>query len=987
MTFQKKTSHPVAQGCQNTGGQTLDDVGELIKPITANNTPSSTVTFPVFEPSPKHVQPTPHIRGPHLPFRRISLPTAPSKLHRESMISVASFDSMPEDREAQVRSTPAVIRNVHPPRSGKSLSISTDSPRRRRRSHVPPKVANDTLLKRRRIIEEFYETERAYVDGLELIYSHFLTPIIASLDTSDPLLDRTTLTSIFSNFIDIWNLHRSFFSSLTTLLTTSAIPSSSTNGDLSETPPQLSPILLSHFPYLSLYNPFVTSFPTTISGLADLITPPSSTRANPKYSAGFATFLAEQESDSRCGKLKLRDWLLTIVQRCPRYLLLLKDLIGCTDEEDPEHAQLIAVHALVSKITLSLNTSLHTHAQTLALLSLQRATPNLPFQLIVPGRTLLKRGSLLQIEGSGQPREREFLLFSDCLIWLAGEEYERAQWKGDWGISRSGWGSGYTDTGSSLQPSTPESSSPSKDRPQMQKSRSKSEAELSLLKVPSRVTPEPELQEHSPTTPTRPSGKIGPRKSYHPSPNMISRRNPSTSGDERWVYKGRAELVDLEVIVTPPREEGEERKFEMLSPEGSFVLYTGTEEDRDDWCSAIRQAKAQLLVSLNATHPNSTLTSSSSTNHLRRSLQALPFPPTDERIATVRASKHDVKNAKGKAKHDHEPKERRRKVEHWVPAIWIPDEKTSEWVRLETEETPLQAMWATFFIADPNAKDDSSKPARACDACYETVFPLIDPVPGVPIDVTGTIHRKDVDSFPSLNSIPSWLSIPSLPVNAKPQVLMAIDREPSSPSSRIQHLPDPDHGENHGRIKARPVPNARPRSYNQLLEDFEQNENGRFDLLDAPLEEDDDEENGLVNEEDEGTLDLKRHSSRVSSTGKASTPSSPRKENTARRNKRFSLPAVALHTTNVTARTSALFGDVDGSQLGDGAVSPSRTNKRFSLVLGNSRSHSNGGRSQSETAAKPGIANSGIVASASKSDVGKSIAAGKLSELLGRRRE
>ena len=58
---------------------------------------------------------------------------------------------------------------------------------------------------------------------------------------------------------------------------------------------------------------------------------------------------AQQEADPRCGKLKLRDWLLTIVQRCPRYLLLLKDLISCTDPDNPEHAQLVAVHTLVSK--------------------------------------------------------------------------------------------------------------------------------------------------------------------------------------------------------------------------------------------------------------------------------------------------------------------------------------------------------------------------------------------------------------------------------------------------------------------------------------------------------------------------------------------------------------------------------------------------------------------------------------------------------------
>jgi hypothetical protein len=172
------------------------------------------------------------------------------------------------------------------------------------------------------------------VDGLDLIYSvcfivqnefwlliilqHFLTPIIASLETPQPLLRRSDLASVFSNFVDIWNLHRAFYASLSDLL-------SSSNVD----PPPLSPVLLSHFPYLSLYNPFVTAFPSTISSMVNLASPPTANHPNPHYSPAFAAYLLAREADPGCGKLKLRDWLLTIVQRCPRYLLLLKGLIEC----------------------------------------------------------------------------------------------------------------------------------------------------------------------------------------------------------------------------------------------------------------------------------------------------------------------------------------------------------------------------------------------------------------------------------------------------------------------------------------------------------------------------------------------------------------------------------------------------------------------------------------------------------------------------------
>ncbi|KAJ7777122.1 Dbl homology domain-containing protein [Mycena metata] len=635
---------------------------------------TNAVAFPVTGP-----QPTPRPRPPHLPFRRISLPSNINPRHRESVVSVASFESVVEEQPQRKR----VVR-----------TRGTDA----------------REVKRRNVIQEFYETERAYVDGLELIYDHFLTPIIASLDTPTPLLSRADLAAVFSNFVDIWNLHRAFYAALSALL--------SSNDD-----PPLAPLLLSHFPYLSLYNPFVTSFPAAIAAIAALTTP------NPQYNPVFAAYLREREADARCGKLKLRDWLLTIVQRCPRYLLLLKDLIGCTpppstpSSGNDEHTLLTRAHALVARITLTLNTSIHTHAQTLSLLALQRATPTLPFQLIVPGRRLVRRGALVHVPQEGNTagwagaergrREREFLLFDDCLVWLEKESYTSTSTT-PISTTPSGWAGGMGAGGGS----------PS--RPRMTRTRSKSEAELPVLASLASSSPSHSSSSahssanngnaNSPAHPTPkrtasalplPSSAVSklkrpPVRSTKTAPGGGSGGGASGGGSAhgqsheesggRWVYKGRAELVDLEVVVPVARggaeggegdsgeggdgEEREEgRRFEVLSPEGSFVVYADSEAERDAWTSAVRQTKAALFVSLNATHPDSTLTSSASTAHLRRSLQALPFPPSDERLLST------GKDGNGKGKKHSAKRERRGRVEHWVPAIWIPDEKTEGCMR------------------------------------------------------------------------------------------------------------------------------------------------------------------------------------------------------------------------------------------------------------------------------------------------------------------
>lgn len=181
------------------------------------------------------------------------------------------------------------------------------------------------------------------------------------------MLSRGDLTTIFSNFVDIWNLHRSLLSHLDEFFArtqpashpptsfddpmtsepssrASTRPNSIMSASSSDSHQQhhhaihdFLRILVSHFPYLSMYNPFVTAFPSSLSLLTALSTPPptllQSAFPRPTASAGpgirmyeprFAAWLKDKEADPSCRRLKLRDWMLTVIQRCPRYLLLIK---------------------------------------------------------------------------------------------------------------------------------------------------------------------------------------------------------------------------------------------------------------------------------------------------------------------------------------------------------------------------------------------------------------------------------------------------------------------------------------------------------------------------------------------------------------------------------------------------------------------------------------------------------------------------------------
>jgi hypothetical protein len=106
----------------------------------------------------------------------------------------------------------------------------------------------------------------------------------------------------------------------------------------------------------------------------------------------------------------------------------------------------------------------------------------------------------------------------------------------------------------------------------MTRTRSKSDADLSSLRTVDDDQDGDESMGPSPSTPTSPSKVARRRSLYHiepPPPPSIGKRNASI--DEKWVYKGRVDLVDIEVVVGSALEDN--RRFEVLSPGGSFAVY------------------------------------------------------------------------------------------------------------------------------------------------------------------------------------------------------------------------------------------------------------------------------------------------------------------------------------------------------------------------------------------------------------------------------
>lgn len=215
----------------------------------------------------------------------------------------------------------------------------------------------------------------------------------------------------------------------------------------------------------------------------------------------------------------------------------------------------------------------------MSLISLQKATPNLPFSLIVPGRTLIRRATMVKVDRGSDRRVRDILLFSDCLVWISrGGERE------DWGVLGEWASAGFETSQNVLRESLIFDSSSENQRRQWENRIFRLGTAIGHGAPPASalgVRQTGRLRSRSDADALPVAMRPSPSVNFLVSPDPSLLRTMATPRDEnaeeRWWYRGRAELLDIDVVVPPIiSSPGEEKMFEVMSPEGSFALYTGS---------------------------------------------------------------------------------------------------------------------------------------------------------------------------------------------------------------------------------------------------------------------------------------------------------------------------------------------------------------------------------------------------------------------------
>jgi len=134
-----------------------------------------------------------------------------------------------------------------------------------------------------------------------------------------------------------------------------------------------------------------------------------------KKNAHFRQFIEEAQNDPRCGGLQFVSFLIKPVQRICKYHLLLRELLKYeTDDEEKEALE--EVYENVLMLVNSINETKRAAENMSKIMSIQRRINVKNMELLQPGRSFVKEGSLLDITKPDNPFPVQLFLFNDLLI-------------------------------------------------------------------------------------------------------------------------------------------------------------------------------------------------------------------------------------------------------------------------------------------------------------------------------------------------------------------------------------------------------------------------------------------------------------------------------------------------------------------------------------------------------------------------------------------
>ena len=247
--------------------------------------------------------------------------------------------------------------------------------------------AKKEISMRRNIIMEIQSTEETYIDGLKTIVSVWQPRL-----TRSEKFTQDELAMMFKHFPVILQYHSLFLQQLK-----SKGYAFCTN---------ISDIFLEFAAFFKVSIPYISNYESLISLVS------AKRKVDPEL------FML---NDGR----ELSSFLITPVQRMPRYILFLRELLKATPVSHPDYPWLERASKQIQKVTENMDEATQQASNMNEIVELQQALSR-PLNIMCPGRTLLQVAIVSKAKKSGK-----IFLFNDLVVVAAGDKKGmKLLWKG-----------------------------------------------------------------------------------------------------------------------------------------------------------------------------------------------------------------------------------------------------------------------------------------------------------------------------------------------------------------------------------------------------------------------------------------------------------------------------------------------------------------------------------------------------------------------------
>ncbi|EFA77564.1 pleckstrin domain-containing protein [Heterostelium album PN500] len=239
------------------------------------------------------------------------------------------------------------------------------------------------LFRRNDIVKEILATERKYVKCLEILIECYLREC-------EKILQPNQVKSIFSQIEVIKNVNYNLLTQME-------------NRFKEGSKQQLGEIFKRTTDYLKVYTNYVNNYNASIAAINEC-----------KENEKFAKLLEQNRIAEKCMGLDLSAFLIMPIQRLPRYVLLLQDLVKFTSDDHPDYDNLSVALKKMKDVAEYVNEKKREAENLNQVLNIQHSLVGKFDNLAEPHRRYVRKGPLACLEEKS--KIYFFFLFNDILL-------------------------------------------------------------------------------------------------------------------------------------------------------------------------------------------------------------------------------------------------------------------------------------------------------------------------------------------------------------------------------------------------------------------------------------------------------------------------------------------------------------------------------------------------------------------------------------------